>query len=250
MRQSLAQAHQTPASVPIPPAPSTQEVHTHYHAHQASLQPSVPSSSGTDPALIQLLRQGQSNSDARHNAQESYLQSVGLTLGNAVRHMQSNGAGFNSILHNLSQNRGQPTVEVPGRSNNSPPPPPPPGAGAIAIGGSSSSSVAAQLVGETSRQRSQKARSRSPSARRPASAVSAPDIPMAPSLPPPPPPPLPVPTIARKAAKKKAIVQTDTSKRGKSVPPMMDTSLPDHEPPAPSPPLPRHSRHQKQRLEP
>ena len=34
LRQSLAQAHQTPASVPIPPAPSTQELHTHYHTHQ------------------------------------------------------------------------------------------------------------------------------------------------------------------------------------------------------------------------
>ena len=71
LRRSLAQAHQTPASVPIPPTPATQEVHTHYHAHQASLQPSVPQSSGTDPALVQLLREGQSNSDARHNAQES-----------------------------------------------------------------------------------------------------------------------------------------------------------------------------------
>ena len=57
LRQSLAQAHQTPASVPIPPAPSTTEVHNHYHAHQASLQPSVPQTAGTDPALVQLLRQ-------------------------------------------------------------------------------------------------------------------------------------------------------------------------------------------------
>ena len=33
LRKSLAQAHQTPASVPVPPAPSTQEFHTHYHNH-------------------------------------------------------------------------------------------------------------------------------------------------------------------------------------------------------------------------
>jgi len=67
LRQSLAQAHQTPASVPMPPVPATQEVHNHYHEHQASLQPSVPQSSSTDPALIQLLREGQSDSNARHN---------------------------------------------------------------------------------------------------------------------------------------------------------------------------------------
>ena len=106
LRQSLAQAHQTPASVPIPPAPSTTEVHNHYHAHQASLQPSVPQSSGTDPALVQLLREGQSNSNARRNAQESYLHNLGMTLGNAVRHMQSNGAGINSIfLKSISKSR-------------------------------------------------------------------------------------------------------------------------------------------------
>ena len=178
LRQSLAQAHQTPASVPIPPAPSTTEVHNHYHAHQASLQPSVPQSSSTDPALIQLLREGQSNSDARHNAQESYLQNLGMTLGNAVRHMQSHGAGLNNILQNLSQNRGGTTVEVPARSNNSPPPPPPPGVGAITICGSSSSSVAAQLAGETVRPRRQKGRSRSPSRKPAGPAVPAPDIPM------------------------------------------------------------------------
>ena len=106
-----------------------------FHVH-------VPQSSGTDPTLIQLLREGQSNSDARHNAQESYLQNLGMTLGNAVRHMQSNGAGLNSISHNLSQDRGGTTVEIPARSSNSPPPSPPPAVGAIAIGGSSSSSVA------------------------------------------------------------------------------------------------------------
>ena len=49
VRQSLAQAHQTPASVHLPPAPATQAAHIHYHAHQASLQLSVPQSSGTDP---------------------------------------------------------------------------------------------------------------------------------------------------------------------------------------------------------
>ena len=38
LRQSLAQAHQTPASVPIPPAPATQEVHNHYHQHHQQLR--------------------------------------------------------------------------------------------------------------------------------------------------------------------------------------------------------------------
>ena len=89
-----------------------------------------------------------------------------MTLGNAVRHMQSNGAALNSMLHNLSQNRGGTTVEVPARSSNSPPPSPHHAAGAIAIGESSSSSVAAQLAGETARPRRTKGRSRSPSARK------------------------------------------------------------------------------------
>jgi len=131
-----------------------------------------------------LLREGQSSSDARHNAQESYLQNLGMTLGNAVRHMQSNGAGLNSILHNLSQTRGGTLVDTPA-SSTSGPPPLPPAAGAIAIGGSSSSSVAAQLAGETARPRRTKERagSRSPRGRKPA--VPAPDIPAPPSLPPP-----------------------------------------------------------------
>ena len=40
LRKSLAQAHQTPASVPVPPASSTQEFHTHYHQHTSTTRPS------------------------------------------------------------------------------------------------------------------------------------------------------------------------------------------------------------------
>ena len=237
LRQSLAQAHQTPASVPIPPAPSTQELHTHYHAHQAALQPSIPQSSSTDPALAQLLLEGQRNSNARHNAQESYLQNLGMTLGNAVRHIQSNGAGLNSILHNLSQNRRGTTVEIPARSTNSPPPPAP-AVGAIAIGGSSSSSVAAQLAVEMAGpiRKKERSASRSPRNRKPA--VPAPDIPALPPIRPPAPHSPPAPTIAPKK-KKKALVQIGSAKRRHSAPPdFPEESMPDHEPPMPPAPLP------------
>jgi hypothetical protein len=137
LRQSLAQAHQTPSSVPIPPAPSTQEVHHIYHQHQADLRPTVPQSTGTDPALMQLLAAGRVQSDQRHNAHEVALQLQGATLGNAIRHMQSSGAGLEQILLHLKGQRGE--IEV-AASSSSGPPPPPPGAGAIMARQATSSS--------------------------------------------------------------------------------------------------------------
>ena len=91
LRQSLAEAHQTPASVPIPPAPATQEVHTHYHQHHAALQPAIHQTTGSDPALLQMLAAGQARSDQRANAQESYMQTLGANIGNVVSHLQANG---------------------------------------------------------------------------------------------------------------------------------------------------------------
>ena len=134
VRQSLAQAHRTPASVPIPPAPSTQEVHNHYHSHMASLQPAVPQASSADPALLQLLGRAQEASEQRANAQQSIVNQLGGYLGSAIRHMQAQGHGVAQILEHVAQNR-QPIADVPATSSssNQPPPPPPPAAGTVAI---------------------------------------------------------------------------------------------------------------------
>ena len=132
LRTSLAEAHQTPASVPIPPAPSTQAVHTHYHQHHASLQAAIPQTTGSDPALLQMLAAGEARSDQRANAQESYMQTLGANLGNAIRHMQSQGSGLNDILRNLaSRPRGSNDDIMAALAPSGNPPPPPPGAGAI-----------------------------------------------------------------------------------------------------------------------
>ena len=147
LRKSLAEAHQTPASVPIPPAPATQEVHTHYHQHQASLQPALPQTTGSDPALLQLLSQGQAASNQRHNATESHLQALGQNLGNAIRHMQSNGSGLNDILQNLAKrSQGEGIAATLAPSDGAPPPPP--GAGAVMAGNKKSKRLRAIEAGE------------------------------------------------------------------------------------------------------
>ena len=133
LRKSLA-ANTAPASAPLPTPAVTQEIHTHYHAHQASLQPAVPQTTGSDPALVNLLAQAQSQSDQRLNAQTSVLHSMGSYLGSAIRHMQSQGVGVAQILEHVAQNRQQPAADVPASSSSGgPPPPPPPGAGPVAI---------------------------------------------------------------------------------------------------------------------
>ena len=129
LRQSLAQAHQTPQSVPIPPAPSTQEVHNHYTQHITNLQPSVTTVAAQDPALAQMMAAGQAQSNQRANAHESYLQTLGMSLGNAVRHMQSQGSGLNDILQGLMARNAQAPQEVAQALTGGDPPPPPGGAG-------------------------------------------------------------------------------------------------------------------------
>ena len=47
LRKSLA-SNTVPASAPLPTPAVTQEIHTHYHAHQASLQPAIPQTTGSD----------------------------------------------------------------------------------------------------------------------------------------------------------------------------------------------------------
>ena len=137
LRQSLAQAHRTPASVPIPPAPSTTEVHNHWHAHQASLQPAIPQASSADPALLQLLGRAQEASEQRANMQQSVVSQLGDHLGSAIRHMQAQGVGLAQILEHVAQHR-QSVADVPASSGGNQPPPPPPGAGAVAIAEQSS----------------------------------------------------------------------------------------------------------------
>ena len=131
LRKSLA-SNTTPASAPLPTPAVTQEIHTHYHQHQQSLVPSVPQTTGSDPALVNLLAQAQASSDQRMNAQQTVLQQMGGYLGNAIRHMQSQGVGVAQILEHVAQNRQQ-VADVPASSSGGPPPPPPPGAGTIAI---------------------------------------------------------------------------------------------------------------------
>ncbi len=143
LRQSLAQAHRTPASVPIPPAPATTEVHNHWHTHQASLQPAVPQAAAADPALLQLLGQAQAASEQRANAQQSIVNQLGGYLGSAIRHMQAQGVGVAQILEHVAQNR-QPIADVPASSSNQPPPPP--AAGAVAIAEQSTKKKAKKLV--------------------------------------------------------------------------------------------------------
>ena len=140
LRQSLAQAHQTPQSVPIPPAPSTTQVHNHYTQHITNLQPSVTTTASQDPALAQMLAAGQATSDQRANAQGSYLQTLGMNLGNAVRHMQAQGSGLNDILQGLMARNAQgPQQSIRGGlvaqalTGGDDQPPPPPGSGAVAI---------------------------------------------------------------------------------------------------------------------
>jgi hypothetical protein len=130
LRKSLA-ANTAPASAPLPTPQVTQEIHTHYHQHQASLQPAVPQTMGSDPQLMQLMQQAQASSDQRLNAQTSVLHEMGSYLGSAIRHMQSQGVGVAQILEHVAQNRQQ-VADVPA-SSSSGPPPPPPGAGAAAI---------------------------------------------------------------------------------------------------------------------
>ena len=133
LRKSLA-SNTVPASAPLPTPAVTQEIHTHYHAHQASLQPAIPQTTGTDPQLVQLMQQAQASSDQRLNAQTSVLHQMGGYLGNAIRHMQSQGVGVAQILEHVAQNRQQQIADVPASSSSGgPPPPPPPGAGAVAI---------------------------------------------------------------------------------------------------------------------
>ena len=133
LRQSLAQAHQTPQSVPIPPAPQTQEVHNHYTQHITNLQPSVTTTASTDPQLAQMLAAGQARSDQRANAQGSYLQTLGMSLGNAVRHMQAQGGGLNDILQGLmarnAQGPQQSGLVAQALTGGDDQPPPPGGAG-------------------------------------------------------------------------------------------------------------------------
>ena len=133
LRKSLA-ANTGPASAPLPTPAVTQEIHTHYHAHQASLQPAIPQTTGSDPQLMQLMQQAQASSDQRMNAQTSVLQQMGGYLGNAIRHMQNQVVGVQQILEHVAQNRQQQIADVPASSSSGgPPPPPPPGAGAVAI---------------------------------------------------------------------------------------------------------------------
>ena len=131
LRKSLA-ANTAPASAPLPTPAVTQEIHTHYHQHQQSLVPSVPQTTGADPALVNLLAQAQSQSDQRLNAQTSVLHQMGSYLGSAIRHMQSQGSSVTQILEHVAQNRQQ-VADVPASSSSGGPPPPPPGAGAVAI---------------------------------------------------------------------------------------------------------------------
>ena len=88
LRKSLA-SNTAPASAPLPTPAVTQEIHTHYHAHQASLQPAVPQTTGSDPHLMQLMQQAQASSDQRLNAQTSVLHQMGSYLGSAIRHTQN-----------------------------------------------------------------------------------------------------------------------------------------------------------------
>ena len=59
-----------------------------------------------------MLAAGQARSDQRANAQESYLQTLGMSLGNAVRHMQAQGGGLNEILQGLMASNAQGPQEV------------------------------------------------------------------------------------------------------------------------------------------
>ena len=257
VRQSLAQAHRTPASVPIPPAPATTEVHNHYHAHQASLQPAVPQASGADPALLQLLGRAQEASDNRANQQQSIVNQLGGYLGSAIRHMQSNGAGVAQILEHVAQHR-QSVADAPASSSNQPPPPPPPpGAGAVAIAEQSSGKkkklvltpdeALDRLLAKHDRK---KARQAERAAGRSAP-YAAPDIPRPPPLAIQDRRPEPAPTIVRRGQKRpsekqlqkqtkrpqpKVVERFDISDQTDHLPPGADQSdhLPpgaDHEPP-------------------
>ena len=128
LRKSLA-ANTDPASAPLPTPAVTQEIHTHYHQHQQSLSASLPQTTGSDPALVNLLAQAQASSDQRMNAQQTFLQQMGGYLGNAIRQMQNQGVGVAQILEHVAENRQQ-VADVPASSSSGGPPPPPPGAGA------------------------------------------------------------------------------------------------------------------------
>ena len=256
VRQSLAQAHRTPASVPIPAAPSTQEVHNHYHTHQASLQAAVPQASGADPALLQLLGRAQEASENRANQQQSIVNQLGGYLGSAIRHMQSNGVGVAQILEHVAQHR-QSVADAPASSSNQPPPPPPPGAGAVAIAEQSSGKkkklvltpdeALDRLLAKHDRK---KARQAERAAGRSAP-YAAPDIPRPPPLAIQDRRPEPAPTIVRRGQKRpsgkqlqkgtkrpqpKVVERFDISDQTDHLPPGADQSdhLPpgaDHEPP-------------------
>ena len=243
LRQSLAQAHRTPASVPIPPAPATTEVHNHWHTHQASLQPAVPQASSADPALLQLLGRAQEASEQRANAQQSIVNQLGGYLGNAIRHMQGQGVGVAQILEHVAQNR-QPIADVPASSSSSSQPPgPPPGAGAVAIAEQSSKKKKKKLVLTPdealdrllAKHDRQKARQAERAARRSAP-YEAPDIPRPPPMTIQDRQPEPAPTIQRPEGRgEKRKSKKQLQKRTKPSQPVVverfDISEGDHLPP-------------------
>jgi hypothetical protein len=175
LRLSLARAHQTLASAPVPIAPSIKEACNH-HQHMASFHPSLPQSSGSDPALLQALAAGQALSQQRANAHESHTQGLSNAFVNLARHTQETGSGLNDALRNLvGSSRPPRSEEVMAALTGGNPPPPPPGAGAAAT-----------------RDRPARSRGQEPGPYTPAPR-KAPRPPRNPSVPAPPPIPAPTP---------------------------------------------------------